>query len=55
MNPFELALGIEVKQPMDLTIPRIGGICPKGNKKDENMAKECEENKSWAIKFLEKA
>ncbi len=54
MSPFELALGIETEQPMDLTILRTRGTCRKGRKEAKKMAKECEERKSWAIKFLEK-
>jgi hypothetical protein len=54
MNPFELALGIEAKQSMDLAIPRTRGTRHKGNKEAEEMAKECEEKKSRAIKLLEK-
>ncbi len=55
MRPFELALGVEAKQPMDLTIPRTRGTCHKGDKEAKNMAKEREERKTWAIKLLEKA
>ncbi len=55
MNPFELVLGIEAKLPMDLAIPRTRGTRHKGNKEAEEMAKECEEKKSRAIKLLEKA
>ncbi len=54
MNPFELALRVEVKQPMDLTIPRTRGIHHKGGKEAEEMAKDHEERKSRAIKLLEK-
>jgi hypothetical protein len=32
MSPFELALGIEVKQPMDLTIVRTRGTLHEGGK-----------------------
>jgi hypothetical protein len=52
MNPFELALGVEAKQPMDLTIPR--NTHHEGGKEAEKMAKECEERKACAIKLLEK-
>jgi hypothetical protein len=45
MNPFELVLGIEAKQPMDLAIPRTRGTRHKSNKEAKEMAKECEENK----------
>jgi hypothetical protein len=54
MNPFELALGIEMKEPMDLTILRRNGICRKGNKEVEEMAKDHEKGKLHAIKLLEK-
>ncbi len=55
MNPFELALRVEVKQPMDLAIPRTRSIHYKGGKEAEAMAKEREERKTQAIKLLEKA
>jgi hypothetical protein len=51
MRPFELALRVETKQPMDLTIPKTICTCHKGNKEAKNMAKECEERKTWAIKL----
>jgi hypothetical protein len=54
ISPFELALGIEAKQPLDLTIPRTKGTCCDDSKNVEKMAKDCEERKSWAIKLLEK-
>jgi hypothetical protein len=53
MNPFELALRVEVKQPMDLTIPRTRSIHYKGGKEAEAMAKKREERKTQAIKLLE--
>ncbi len=46
MNPFELAPGVEAKQPMDLAIFRTRSIHRKGGKEAEKMAKECEEKKS---------
>jgi hypothetical protein len=54
MNPFELALGIEAKQPLDLTILRTKGTHRDGNKDVQKLAKDCEDRKSWAIKLLEK-
>ncbi len=54
MNPFELALGVEAKQPMDLAIPKTKGIHRKGSKEAEKMAKAREERKSWTIKLLER-
>ncbi len=54
MSPFELALGVEVKQSMDLTIPKTRGTRCKGDKEVEKLAKEHEERKSQPIKFLEK-
>jgi hypothetical protein len=50
-----LALGVEVKQPMDLTIPITRGMCHEGSKEAKEMAKECEERKTQAIKLLQKA
>jgi hypothetical protein len=55
MNSFELALGVEAKQPMDQAIPRTRGIHREGDKEAEKMAKECEKRKAWAIKLLENA
>jgi hypothetical protein len=46
MNHFELALGFEVKLPMDLTIPKTKGIHCKGRKEAKKMAEELEERKS---------
>ncbi len=54
MNPFELALGVEAKQPMDLAIPKTRDIHREGSKEAKEMAKECEERKTRAIKLLEK-
>jgi hypothetical protein len=55
MSHFELALGVEVKQPMNLTIPKTRGTCCEGGKDAKNMGKEFEERKSRTIKLLEKA
>jgi len=33
MNPFELAFGVEVKQPMDLTIPKTRGNYSEGTRR----------------------
>ncbi len=54
MSPFELALRIEAKQPLNLTILKTKGTRHDGNKDVEKMAKDCEERKSWAIKLLKK-
>ncbi len=54
MSPFELALEVEVKQPMDLTIPKKRGTFHKGDNETKDMAKEYEERKSQAIELLEK-
>jgi hypothetical protein len=54
MSPFELALGMKAQQPMDLTILRIRSICCEGSKDVEEITKDHEERKSWAIKFLKK-
>jgi hypothetical protein len=51
MGPFELALGIETKL-LDLTILRTKGTRYDDNKYVQEMAKDCEERKSWAIKLL---
>jgi len=46
MNPFELALGAKVKQPMDLAIFITRGMCHEGGKEVEEMAIKCEERKA---------
>jgi hypothetical protein len=50
-NPFMSALGVDAKQPKDLTILRTKGIHREGGKEVEAMTKECEERKSWANKL----
>jgi hypothetical protein len=40
MNPFELALGVEMKQFMDLTLPKTRGIRCEGSKEVEEMGRE---------------
>lgn len=54
MSPFELALEVEAKQPIDLTIPKKISIFHEGDDEAKKMAKEYEERKAWAIKLLEK-
>ncbi len=54
MSHFELALEVEAKQPIDLTIPKKRGTIHEGDDEAKKMAKEYEERKTWAIKFLEK-
>jgi len=54
MSRFELALEVETKQPIDLTIPKKRGTLHEGNDETKKMAKEYEERKTWAIKLLEK-
>ncbi len=54
MSPFELALGMKAKQPMDLTIFRIISTYCEGNKDVEEMAKDYEEKKTWATELLKK-
>ncbi len=41
VRPFELAMGVEVNQPMTLTIARIGGEHCKRGKNVEEMVKKC--------------
>lgn len=56
MNSFEFALGVEAKQHMNLTIPRIGGIHYKGGKDVEiEMVKKCMKINTQAKKFVKKA
>jgi hypothetical protein len=53
-NPFELALWVEPRQPMDLTIPKVKRTYCEGGINVKQMTKEGEERKSLAIKLLEK-
>jgi hypothetical protein len=53
-SPLELTLGIEARKPMDLTVLRVKGTYCEGSKNSEEMAKEREERKSRAMKFLRK-
>jgi hypothetical protein len=46
MNPFKLPLGVEMKQPMDLTILRTKDIHCEGSKEAKEMAKKCEQRKT---------
>jgi hypothetical protein len=55
MSPFELTLGIEVKQPLDLVVPCTMGYHRDGGKNAKIMAKECKELKAHAKKLLEDA
>ncbi len=55
MNPFELTLGVEVKQPMDLAIPKTKNIHHESSKEAKKMAKKYEKRKARVIKTLEKA
>jgi hypothetical protein len=55
MTPFELALGVDAKQFMDLAIFKTRGICCESDKEAKKMAKKCEERKTRANKLLEKA
>lgn len=49
-----MALWVEPRQPMDLAIPKVKGTYCEGDINEEQMTKEGEERKSWAIKLLEK-
>jgi len=46
MSPFELALGVKMKQPMDLAILITRSMCHESGKEAEEMAKKCEERKT---------
>jgi len=48
-------LGVEAKQAMDLTTLKTINTCCESGMDAEEMAKDCENRKSWAIKLLEKA
>jgi hypothetical protein len=45
MNPFELALGVETKQPMDLTILRTRGTCCEGKRRPKRWPKNVKRGK----------
>jgi hypothetical protein len=53
MSPFELALGLEVKQPLDLVIRQMMGYHKDDGKNAKIMAKECKEVNICAKKVLE--
>jgi hypothetical protein len=55
MNLFELALGMEVKQPLDLVVPCTMGYYRDGGKNVEIMVKEHKKLKTHAKKLLEDA
>jgi hypothetical protein len=42
VNPFELTLGVEKKEPIDSTIPRTRECC-EGDKNVKEMVRKCEE------------
>jgi len=46
MSPFELALGVEAKQPMVLSIPKTRSTYHEGGKEAKKMAKEHEKKKA---------
>jgi len=48
-------LGVEAKQPMDITTLKTRGTCCEGGMDAEEVAEDHEERKSRAIKLLEKA
>lgn len=52
MNPFELVLEMEVKQPLDLVVPRTMGYHRNGGRNVEIMAKEHKKLKTRAKKLL---
>jgi hypothetical protein len=52
MNPFELVLEMEVKQPLDLVVPRTMGYQRNGGRNVEIMAKEHKKLKTCAKKLL---
>jgi hypothetical protein len=55
MSPFELALGTEVKQPLDLVVPCMMGYHRDGSRNAKIMAKERKKLKAHAKKLLEDA
>jgi hypothetical protein len=46
ISPFELALWVEPRQPMDLAIPKVKRTYHEGGINAEQMTKEGEERKS---------
>ncbi len=55
MNVFELTLGIEARQHMDLGILRMRGNHCEGRKSVEKMVRKHEKLNAQAKKILEKA
>ncbi len=55
MDVFELTLGIEARQHLDLGILRMGGNHCEGRKNVEKMVRKYEELNARAKKLLEKA
>ncbi len=55
MSPFELALGMEVKQPLDLVVLCTMGYHRDGGKNAKIMAKDSKELNACAKKLLEEA
>jgi hypothetical protein len=51
MNPFQLALGIKVKQPMDLAIPRKRSTCHEGDKEPKRWPKNMKRRKHGPSNF----
>jgi len=45
MNPFELALGIEAKQPMDLAIPKQEALVLKATTRPKRWPKNVKKGK----------
>jgi len=55
MSPFKLALGMKVKQPLDLVVPYTMGYHKNGGKNAKIMVKEHKGLNTHAKKFLEEA
>jgi len=47
VRPFELALGVEVGQPVNSTIARIGGECCKRGINVEDLVNKCKSQKKF--------
>jgi hypothetical protein len=45
MSPFELAMGVEVKQPMDLAIPKQKELIAKATRRSKRWPKNMKRGK----------
>jgi hypothetical protein len=51
MNPFELVLGIEAKQPMDLAIPRTRALATKATRRPKRWPRSVKKTNDGSSNF----